>query len=507
MNIIIPCTGLGKRFISNGYSCHKSFLPVDNNDLVIDKVIKMFDPKDNFIIIANEFNYSELVNHFVRSNIHIILSYYEATGPVKSIINAKNKILDVLQDEGCIISYSDFYQTYDYLDFKEWIKNTNSDGCILSYTNYHPHFNVTNNKYASSKLDKDNNVLEIKEKHNFDSMEKSFHSSGMYYFKSFELIMKYFNILIDKNIHLNNEYYVSMVYNEMINDKLKITSYNKIHHFLQLGTPQDYEYFKSMEDKYLKLNSLYIKENNIRQIMLMAGRSERFINDGYDIPKPFLMVSDKKMHLIQDDYLNCYKRTYITADDYEEYVEKDIYDKYVFIEKNKIGPAYSYYKGAKHITGEVIITSCDVLANYFTKNFYDKIDESDVIIFATTNHKNSIENPNSYSWIKHDNEKVESVSLKKLLNNAKTDYMLIGSFYVKNNETFIHHLNSFLSIEKQNNEEYFIDEFMNYLLLFGYKINTVLVDGYYSFGTPKEYKESNYFLTYFDKESETNDRN
>ena len=65
-------------------------------------------------------------------------------------------------------------------------------------------------------------------------------SSGTYYFKTGEYIKKYFNAIYDDVNTLNGEYYVSLVYNYMIQDNKKIKSYD-IPYFMQWGTPQDLE--------------------------------------------------------------------------------------------------------------------------------------------------------------------------------------------------------------------------------------------------------------------------
>ena len=56
-------------------------------------------------------------------------------------------------------------------------------------------------------------------------------------------VKKYFSNLIENNIHLNGEYYVSLIYNLLKNDGLNISIYN-IQHMLQWGTPEDVEEYK-----------------------------------------------------------------------------------------------------------------------------------------------------------------------------------------------------------------------------------------------------------------------
>ncbi len=44
---------------------------------------------------------------------------------------------------------------------------------------------------------------------------------------------------LDEDLSLNDEYYISLVYQLMLRDKLKIHVYDKIKYFCQWGTPQD----------------------------------------------------------------------------------------------------------------------------------------------------------------------------------------------------------------------------------------------------------------------------
>jgi hypothetical protein len=73
-------------------------------------------------------------------------------------------------------------------------------------------------------------------------------SSGTYYFKKGSYIKKYFNAIYNDVNTLSGEYYVSLVYNYMIQDNKKIKIYD-IPYFMQWGTPQDlqeYLYWKEI---------------------------------------------------------------------------------------------------------------------------------------------------------------------------------------------------------------------------------------------------------------------
>jgi len=95
--------------------------------------------------------------------------------------------------------------------------------------------------YAGMRSDDQNNMLEIREKHSFtENKMDSYQSAGSYYFSKGAYIKKYFQLLMDQDININGEYYVSSVYQLMREDRLNIHIY-ELDHFLQWGTPEDME--------------------------------------------------------------------------------------------------------------------------------------------------------------------------------------------------------------------------------------------------------------------------
>lgn len=503
MNIIIPCSGIGKRFLNAGFEETKPLINI-NNKKIIDYVISMFDVKnDNFIFICNEENRKD-IESYVRSNYSFKCFFnsiaYPSYGPVGAIVKSLDFIKDhlIIQD-GICISYCDYFQKFDYKEFKEYVSCL--DGCIVSYTGYHPHLIPEKNVYATSIVDEKNNVLKIFEKTCIGNKFQAHHSCGLYYFKNIEIIEKYFNELIKRNISLNDEYYVSLVYNLLIEDSLVVKSFVNTSTFLQLGTPEDFRYVEKQFTRFEKL-STFNEFEKINHITLMAGRSKRFKDAGYPIQKSFLTINDSMVYLIQKKYMPDQHKLFITADDYKKFLSYDKDLEYSFVKPNTVGPAYSFFEGIKDVNlnhEKSLITSCDVLCNYYTDEFVSIEKDYDVIVFATQNHITSINNPYSFSWIDHCGPIVKKVSIKKPIENEdiKESYMLIGSFYVKNTSEFIGLIEEFLKKKDIEAKEYYIDEAINYCIEGGLNVGTCLVEGYYSFGTPEEYEESSYWLNYF----------
>jgi len=65
---------------------------------------------------------------------------------------------------------------------------------------------------------------------------------GIYYWRRGSEYVKYAEQMIEKNIRVNNEFYVCPVFNEAIEDGKRIRTFN-IEKMWGLGTPEDLEYF------------------------------------------------------------------------------------------------------------------------------------------------------------------------------------------------------------------------------------------------------------------------
>ena len=82
-------------------------------------------------------------------------------------------------------------------------------------------------------------------------------------------------MLIEK-IELNGEYYVSLVYNLLVNDGLRIFVYNKVPYFCQWGTPEDLEEYLEWYN-FFKRN---LDQKNFDQLWEKAMREEKIRGRG-----------------------------------------------------------------------------------------------------------------------------------------------------------------------------------------------------------------------------------
>lgn len=236
--------GIGNRFVFAGYKDPKPMIMV-RGKRIIEYICDMFDREnDEFIFICNsdhirDYFYMRPVLESVVRKSTVITRSPHSIGPVYTIVTSG---IDSAMDENepVVVSYCDVPFVWDYNKFKEFVKD--KDGCIVNHTGFHPH-TLSSTMFAYSKITDDNRILEIKEKSCYtDNRFNEPASSGVYYFSKWLYIYKYFNQLIDENVNYNGEFYVTLVYNLMIRDKLRVYSYLN-DYTVSLGTPCDVENF------------------------------------------------------------------------------------------------------------------------------------------------------------------------------------------------------------------------------------------------------------------------
>lgn len=244
MKVIVPMAGMGDRFVSKGYVDPKPLIEV-NGKRIIQYIVEMYDENDEFVFICNE-------EHLEKTNMRKVLLEISPSsrvvsmpkhklGPVHTVLAAIEHIND---EEEVIVSYCDNPYLWDYADFKSHVLRENLDGCILTHTGFHPH-TLAHTKMAFLKTRKDETVSEVQEKKCYTEDPMSEHAStGVYYFKTGRQLKHYFNSAINKNVTYNGEFYVTLVYNLLIEDSLKVGYYDT-EHVTVFGTPEEVENFES----------------------------------------------------------------------------------------------------------------------------------------------------------------------------------------------------------------------------------------------------------------------
>ena len=494
MKVIIPASGTGERFKKAGYKDVKPLIDVTEHTKIIDYVIDMFDKEnDSFYVISSPETFDDMEMYLNTMSIDFTHIVYTGAklGPVGAVIGAQSELEKHITDhDHVIVSYCDYGAKWDYKGFKDFVNDVNPDGAIPCYTGWHPHLDLEENVYAACKvLDNSDIVYEVKEKYKSKNRYDELWSAGLYYFKSYEIMKNAFAETVKAKDLLNGEYYVSLVYNHMPNAQIRTYPIDK---FYQFGTPRDFEYAKEKLNSADNLKNEKSKIQNV--VVLSAGKGERFLNLGYNQPKPFLPLGKTNLITNIKNTFNSVKTeiSFIGSEEHKLFWESGNFEVN-YVTPNKIGAAYSYKEGCKNIQGETLIVPCDLIAKHITDEFNELKKTSDVIIFTTDETEYSRNNPNSFAWVLGDNNIIEDIGIKEKLETSRDQMLLIGSFWVRENSFLLENINEIFEKELKVNNEYYLDSaFKN--MLGKIKVNYIKIDKYFSFGTPEEYKESKYWL-------------
>jgi len=243
MNVLIPMAGTGNRFVQKGYKDPKPLIKA-NNKRIIEYIVDMFSPDDKITFICNKVH-ADTTNMIdilkkIRQDSNIDIIEQHKLGPIYTLLGTLNNIPD---DEEVIVSYCDNPLTWDYQNFRAYVRDKNLDGCILTHSGFHPH-TLNNTKMAFLKTD-DIFMTEIKEKECYTDNPMMEHAStGVYYFKSGNILKKYCRLALQNELTYNGEYYVTLLYNLLVHDGLRVGWYDT-EFALVFGTPEELENFES----------------------------------------------------------------------------------------------------------------------------------------------------------------------------------------------------------------------------------------------------------------------
>ena len=249
MQLIIPMSGLGSRFVREGFQDPKPLIKVHGRPM-IEWVLRMFPGEEAPLFICRQQHLDETAMRATLETLkpNGIIHAIEGAklGPVAALMQAADQIDD---DRPVLVSYCDYYMQWDYEDFKDYLRKSNYAGAIPCYTGFHPHLLPAKNLYASCCVNADRLLEEIREKYSFEADKtKALHSPGVYYFGSGRIMKHYCNKLMQSGDALNGEYYVSMVFNHLLEDGLAVGVPANIDHFCQWGTPEDLNEYLYWQD-------------------------------------------------------------------------------------------------------------------------------------------------------------------------------------------------------------------------------------------------------------------
>jgi len=232
LNIVIPLAGEGTPFQQAGYAFPKPFIDI-NGKSMIEIVAENLTPSvpHKFIFICKKEHYigyslEEIFERAVGKNFEVVQLTDRTQGAACSVLTAVDFINS---DNDLIIANADQVVDIKIDDFIAFARKQKGEGAVMTFQSSHP-------KWSFVRLDSGNSIIEVAEKKVISNKA----TVGIYYFKSGRKFVDATVKMIEKDIRFNNDFYVSLVYNELILAGGKINNWEIDPSYMHsMATPED----------------------------------------------------------------------------------------------------------------------------------------------------------------------------------------------------------------------------------------------------------------------------
>lgn len=231
LNVLIPMAGAGSRFAQAGYTFPKPLIDVDGKPM-IQVVVENLGLDANYIFVVQKehlekYNLNTMLN-LIAPGCTIVVTEGITEGAACTALLAKEFINN---DNPLFFANSDQFVEWDPVEFMYNMQEKNADGGIVTFKATHP-------KWSFAKTNSNGLVTEVAEKNPISDDA----TVGYYYWKHGSNFVKYAEQMIEKDIRVNNEFYVCPVFNEAIQDNKQIRTYTA-EGMWGLGTPEDLQHY------------------------------------------------------------------------------------------------------------------------------------------------------------------------------------------------------------------------------------------------------------------------
>ncbi|MGE3622909.1 MAG: NTP transferase domain-containing protein [Bdellovibrionales bacterium] len=513
MQIIIPMSGSGERFRRAGYAVPKPLIDIGGKPMIA-HVVALFPGETDFLFICNrdhladpELRMPEAIRKYCPSGKIIGIAPHKL-GPVHAVMQAADHI-----DLGkpALVSYCDYGAVWDYAAFKKMVNDTQCDGAVVGYTGFHPHM-LRDFRYGYVRKAGEL-VIDIREKQPYtDIPMNEIALCGAYYFRSAATMLQSFRELAAQNeFRIGGEHYVSLAYKSMLAKGADIRSF-LLDRFMQWGTPEDLEdylYYAGLFHAAAKRRARARHAGLL--VMPMAGQGRRFMDAGYEEPKPLVPVDGRPMaaRALADLPETPQARIVLRRDLPQMDRLKNELPKYipgmdvVMLDALTEGQAITALAALDGVSDDtpVTIAACDngliYDAGTFTALFSDTT--TDVIVWGARGYPFARRNPRAYGWIDADAAgKIKNISVKSPLADTARDPIVTGAFTFARAGDFRLAVKRMIERDARVNGEFYIDTAVNDAIALGLNCRLFSIDYYLGWGTPDELRVYEYWQKYFE---------
>jgi dTDP-glucose pyrophosphorylase len=243
----------------------------------------------------------------------------------------------------------------------------------------------------------------------------------------------------------------------------------------------------------------------------MAGRGNRFFQEKYRVPKPFVPVRDRPMFLaaarsfpaadhtiflIQAEHLHKYPVAETVARYYP-------YHTLIPVDGMTEGQACTCLLAESHLPPQagLFIASCDYEMVY-DRPAYEALwarPDIDVIIWTFKIGAIKKADPDAFAYCRMEGNRVVEVVEKRTISHRPwDDPAVVGSFTYRTAGLFVRGAQEMIARNIRVNGEFYVGTSINQLIEAGCHVVTFEIDKFISFGNPHELMHFEYWEEYFD---------
>lgn len=234
LTITMPMSGEGKSFAERGFTFPKPLIEIKGRPMVEWVLASLrIDEPHRFIFICAEdhlrrFALGEVLTLLAPGSI-IIPVAKPTSGALCSVLLAS----EFLNEEGeLVIANADQVVDVPFADFLAAARKPGTDGSIVTFPSTHP-------KWSFAK-EMEGTVVAVAEKRPISNRA----TAGLYYFRSSKEFTAAAEQVILKNAALMGEFFVAPVYNQLILEGKRVTTFPLTREQMHsLGTPEDVSAF------------------------------------------------------------------------------------------------------------------------------------------------------------------------------------------------------------------------------------------------------------------------
>lgn len=520
MKIIIPMAGKGKRYNDAAFYGPKPLVEIDGRPM-IEHVVNLFSPDDEFIFICNEEHLQTTPMREVLSNLAPKQKIISVTneqiigGPIYTCKNVFNLIDD---EEEVIINYCDFTMKWNYRHFLQTVRASSCVGAIPSFRGFHP-ASLGDTYYAYMKINKDHQVTELREKEPFSNDRLEDHAStGTYYFKKGSIFKKYAEKVMELGMNAKGEAYITLPYILMINEGLSVLCY-EVDKFICWGTPRDYETYKFWSEFFFKRAGQIVGFNNVNikttNVFPLASDKRDFKDLGFDAPNFLIPLLNRPLlNSTVTSYPKGIRNIFICLQEHEQqYKIKDLLQKVfhqpeiIFLEQKTAGNSATILKAEDRIeeNSAVCVSGNTYLLDYDERRLSHLLEkqEIDVVLLSFTHHECILRDPTNHSYLKIRDGQVEQICEKTTISDhPDRDEAFTGTaIYRRAADLFRSIKKNRTLVNEEGYTSFTANSFLtaiNELIKEGKRVVTFEVDKFIPLFSPTDYQELVYWQEYFD---------